>query len=270
MSSSKALDLLFTFQFLRYLITPFNKTDAFKMGAIDADGNVLKKRKDLTAMERDRYTVFHVLIFNLKRLLGKIPGGKHTLASFTAALLLLREHMKYQMYDVDALEKAFYQHLNQSNIQLDEDYSNEVAIQLAFDPFVLNEMRTILNDDAPINNVGGGNVAGTIGDPPGSCKKSPLLRRKKKKNKKKETMKESKVPERNKPFMGCEVFDVDGDRFHKCTHGKQKYHRYHPYVGDDSMGEEIRVYGRENPKAGIILRHDQTGAMIFLRRPVSE
>ena len=35
------------YKFIKLLVTPFNKTDAFKLGIIDAKGNYLKKQKDL-------------------------------------------------------------------------------------------------------------------------------------------------------------------------------------------------------------------------------
>ena len=41
----RAIDLFVTYRFLKLLTTPFNKTDAFKLGIIDADGNRVKKPK---------------------------------------------------------------------------------------------------------------------------------------------------------------------------------------------------------------------------------
>ena len=41
-------DLYFVFTFIKRLVTPFNKTAAFKLKIIDKDGKPLKKRKDLT------------------------------------------------------------------------------------------------------------------------------------------------------------------------------------------------------------------------------
>ena len=39
---SRAIDLLITYRVVKMLVTPFNKTDAFKRGIIDKDGKVLK------------------------------------------------------------------------------------------------------------------------------------------------------------------------------------------------------------------------------------
>ena len=39
------------------------------------------------------------------------------------------------------------------------------------------------------------------------------------------------------------------------------------YVGDDEAGQEIRNYGLKNPKAPIIVKHNKTGHMMYLRHP---
>lgn len=85
----KVVDLYLIYEFLKRLTTPFNETEAFRLGLIDKDGNRLKKPK--TQEEKDALTYFNRLIFNLKRLLGMIPGGKSKIASYAAAVLLLRE-----------------------------------------------------------------------------------------------------------------------------------------------------------------------------------
>ena len=90
---SRAADLVYAFRFLKLLTTPFPKTKAFKLGIVDKDGKVLKKGKELaTSEEKAAYTVFHRLVFNIKRLLAKAPGGKSALASYATALFLIKEH----------------------------------------------------------------------------------------------------------------------------------------------------------------------------------
>ena len=39
------------YKFIKLLVTPFEKTDAFKLGIIDKDGNYLKKQKDLDSIK---------------------------------------------------------------------------------------------------------------------------------------------------------------------------------------------------------------------------
>lgn len=89
---SRVVDNLIAFRMLYMLVTPFDQTDAFKFGIIDKEGNALKKSKDLkTTQEKDSYTNLHRLVFSLKRLLSKVPGGKSQLASIVAAYWLIKE-----------------------------------------------------------------------------------------------------------------------------------------------------------------------------------
>jgi len=40
---SRAIDLLITYRVIKMLVTPFEKTDAYKYGIIDKNGKVLRK-----------------------------------------------------------------------------------------------------------------------------------------------------------------------------------------------------------------------------------
>ena len=87
-------NIYFAYQFLTKLTKPFDQTDAFKLGIIDEKGKVLKKRKTLKSQEeKDAYTLTDTMIFNLKKILGKVPGGRTKFASFAAALFLLKEDL---------------------------------------------------------------------------------------------------------------------------------------------------------------------------------
>ena len=89
---SRAADTAYAFRFLKLFVTPFNKTKAFELGIIDEKGKNLIKLRDFgTSEQRSAYTVFHRLVFNLKKLLEKIPGGRSRLASYAAALYLIKE-----------------------------------------------------------------------------------------------------------------------------------------------------------------------------------
>ena len=89
---SRTGDLFYAFRFLKLLVTPWEKTVAFELGIIDENGKVLKKGSQRnTPEEKSAYTVFHRLVFNLKRLLNKLPFGKSKLASYASALFLIKE-----------------------------------------------------------------------------------------------------------------------------------------------------------------------------------
>jgi hypothetical protein len=66
-------------------------------------------------------------------------------------------------------------------------------------------------------------------------------------------------------FAGARVFEVDMDRWMKSRNGKNRYHRYSKYVGEDAKGEEIRQHGRST-KEDIILKDEKTAVMTYLRR----
>ena len=55
------VDLFLVYSFIRKLVTPFNKWEAFKLGIIDDDGKVLIKRKDFTkANQKKAFGIFDV------------------------------------------------------------------------------------------------------------------------------------------------------------------------------------------------------------------
>ena len=41
----RAIDLFVTYRFLKLLTTPFEKTDAYKLGIIDENGNRIRQEK---------------------------------------------------------------------------------------------------------------------------------------------------------------------------------------------------------------------------------
>jgi len=85
-------DFFYALRFLRLLTMPWIKTAAFKQGIVDDQG--VKVKKPETPKEKSSYTIFHKLVFNIRRLLGKIPLGKSTIARYAAALYLIKEHTK--------------------------------------------------------------------------------------------------------------------------------------------------------------------------------
>lgn len=95
--ASRAGDLYYSFRFVKMLTTPFEDTDAYKLGIIDENGNRIKTKKVCTSEEKSAFTTFHRLVFNVKKLLEKLPGGQSRLASYVAALFLLKE--KYELSD---------------------------------------------------------------------------------------------------------------------------------------------------------------------------
>lgn len=107
------VDLFLVYQFIRRLATPFNKWDAYKEGVIDDKGNILIKKKDRDSKQKKAFGVFDVMVRNMKRILAKLPGGSTRLASYAAALFLIKEHKAFteeslitEDIDEDDLEKS--------------------------------------------------------------------------------------------------------------------------------------------------------------------
>jgi len=142
-------NIYFVYQFLKKLVTPFEKTDAFKLGIIDEKGKILKRRRDLeTSEEKDAYNLSDTLIWNIKKLMGKIPGGKSRIASYAAALYLIKEQQDGYKITEEELELQFFD-------MFEKMYNND----LKFDPRTLKKFEDILNEDSPTTAMGGGNLA---------------------------------------------------------------------------------------------------------------
>lgn len=155
---SEAVDNITVFKFVKKLSTPFNKWRAFKHGIIDANGNILKDRKDLkTRNEIDSFTKLDVLVLNVKKSMSKIPGGASQIASYAAALYLLKE----EKFSID-------------NMIFDIKYNNN------FNIFVENVLKEE-GEGAPTNNISSGNISGLAADTYSPKKKPVTIRRKKEK-----------------------------------------------------------------------------------------
>ena len=129
----RAVDLFVTYRFLKLLTTPFEKTDAFKLGIIDANGHRIKLPKsskpavELTTSElKNSYTILHKLIFNIKKLFAKVPGLRTKVGTYAAALFLLKDTFKEHVEDPDMFEKEFIKYLKENKIELDREISEEV------------------------------------------------------------------------------------------------------------------------------------------------
>ena len=128
----RAIDLFVTYRFIKLLTTPFEKTEAYKLGIIDKDGARIKiegtdKPTILNTMkEKNAYTVLHKLVFNIKKIFAKVPGLRTKLGTYAAALFLLKDTFKESVDDPDMFEKEFIKFLKENDIELDNEISEEV------------------------------------------------------------------------------------------------------------------------------------------------
>ena len=134
----RAIDLFVTYRFIKLLVTPFEKTDAYRLGIIDKDGNRImpppiagvrqtKPDKLNTIEEKSAYTVLHKLVFNIKKLFAKVPGLRTKLGTYAAALFLLKDTFKESVADPDVFEKEFMKYLKEQGYEIDDSISEDVV-----------------------------------------------------------------------------------------------------------------------------------------------
>jgi len=133
----RAIDLFVTYRFIKLLVTPFEKTEAFKLGIIDETGNRVipppvagvrqtKPEPLRTSEEKNAYTILHKLVFNIKKIFGKVPGLRTKLGTYAAALFLLKDTFKESVDDPDMFEKEFMKYLKEEGYEIDDSISEEV------------------------------------------------------------------------------------------------------------------------------------------------
>ena len=152
---ASATDYYLVYRFIKALVTPFKKTKAFKLGIIDDKGKILRKMKDLeTSEEKQAYGRFERMVWNLKKIINKIPLLGSAFKSVAAASFLLLKEER----EVDLKEKTFLK-------------------------YFYRDMELLM--EGPINSVGSEKIAGLEHDPDGPPIKPRKKRKKKKKKRKK-------------------------------------------------------------------------------------
>ena len=123
---SRVIDALIAYRLVKLLVTPFNKTDAYKLGIIDEKGKVLiKSRKITNQKQRKAYTLLIRFVFNLKKLLAKV-GIRGPIGSAAAAAIAF---FKEEYGDNPEVERVIYKHLKEQGFKfdIDEDYGKELS-----------------------------------------------------------------------------------------------------------------------------------------------
>ena len=145
----RAIDLFVTYRFIKLLVTPFNKTDAFELGIIDEDGNrqlepgTNKPTTLRTIDEKNAYTILHKLVFNIKKIFAKVPGLRTKLGTYAAALFLLKDTFKESVDDPDVFEKEFMKYLKENGIEIDDSINEEI---IGFGEVLPKGEYTLVND----------------------------------------------------------------------------------------------------------------------------
>lgn len=117
------VDLYLVYRILRLFTTPFGEWEAYKTGVIDDEGNIVVPSDKRTIAQDDSFTKFDLLILKLKKVLEKLPFGKTKLASYAAALFLLKEEKNIKE---ETLEEQFLDYYN-GKTYLSEGVEEDVA-----------------------------------------------------------------------------------------------------------------------------------------------
>jgi hypothetical protein len=153
---ANVVNLYLLYRIVKDLSTPFNETDAFKLGLIDENGKRLKKAE--TSEEKEATSYYNRFILNIKRLMSKVGLGSR-LATFAAALFLIRE------------EKEKNHMLTEESFQDEDAVLEEIVKNIRY--LENNSNKTFRELEEEIANATGPAVAGT-GDDPVHWKKVPF------------------------------------------------------------------------------------------------
>ena len=105
---SRIVDNLIAFRILKMLVTNFEDTEAYKLGIIDKKGKNIRKANTLqTSQERDAYTYLNRLVFNMKKIINKIPSGESKMKSLVAALWLVKEQYQSGSRSTALMQEKF-------------------------------------------------------------------------------------------------------------------------------------------------------------------
>lgn len=151
--ASRLIDNLIAYRILYMLVTPFVDTKAYKLGIIDDKGKNLRKTSTLkTSEERDAYTYLNRLVFNMKKILGKLPGGDSRIKNLVAALFLVKEYYEAKDRTTSLMEDRYMRVLDKVN----------EGIVLVEEEIEMKQFLSKIEEEgeggAPINNTSGASV----------------------------------------------------------------------------------------------------------------
>ena len=131
--ANRAIDALIAFRLIKLLVTPFNKTQAYKLGIIDDKGKVLIKSRDfkkafpkiVNQEQRKAYTLLIRFVFNLKKLLAKVGIRGPIGTSAAAAIAFFKE----EYGNNPEVEREVYKHLKEQGFEFDisENYGEPLS-----------------------------------------------------------------------------------------------------------------------------------------------
>lgn len=169
---SRFIDSIIAYRILRMLTTPFEETEAYRLGIVDAKGKELKRMSSLNSVnEKDAYSILTRMVFRIKRIIEKVPVENKKLLSFAAALSLVKEQLDKNEEPTN-LEYLFLDRLETEDLLSEE----KVIVEQFINNKHTKSFKQFL-EDAPINNAGSPGVAGFTPDTIGVKKKVKVMKR---------------------------------------------------------------------------------------------
>lgn len=223
---AQMMDNLIAYHVLSMLVKPFAETAAYKLGIIDVTGKNLIKARDLTTIEqKNAYTYLHRLVFNLKKLINKLPGGESKLKNIVAAFFLIKESYANHSVTIDEQKLVHLVKLLDEGVILASE-------QLIVEDFLSENATAPAGGGGGIPAASGFGIANTTGV--GVSTDEPVIRKRKR----------------------FARFTVNDEVYNKFADGKAKYRKWAQYLNMEDEGQQqIYKYAKENPSSVIILHN---------------
>ena len=120
------------YRMIKLLSSQFSEWTAYDLGLIDETGEII--RKPVLSNEKKAFGMFERMILKIKKAISKLVGNSKAAAIFTT-LLLLKEHMTAESYDV-FVEYLKTQDEDFNKYMLEETYKKENKYKAIFEEII--------------------------------------------------------------------------------------------------------------------------------------
>ena len=258
------LDCFTAYKFLEWMTTDFKETEAFRAGVIDGNGKFIVPINKQTQKQQKSYSKLNVIVWNIKKLLYKIPGMTSKLGSVAAALFLMKEEIRH----MDGGDKVFNDIV--SNLELPNptiehltEFHFSAVLPAGQYALVVPCITTDCADEIPLGSVvivehpvrPVGNFMGVSVYEGIDSKTSKRLL----------FVKEAIVGMDN--FAGAPVFELETKDYYNSVNGRQPNQRWTKHLDMDSdSNKSIRKFHHNNSNRNIVVKNKMTGEMAYLVR----
>lgn len=206
------VDNLLAFRILNMLVQGFTETKAFELGIIDADGRQLIKIQDFTSSEqKNAYNYLTRLVFNIKKIINKMPGGSSKIQNLIAAMFLIKENFN-----------------NKIDVNITPHQFNNILVLVEQGGRFVEEKRIVeqyLNEDGPANVTG----SGVSTDKPFTRKKTAKM------------FMTSKKQEEKQDEEPIKKFNVEQNVFDKFLEGISEFNKWDDLLDLNDL-DQLDIY----------------------------